>query len=766
MSARTESLGRIARIREVFCRALDLPPGQRTEFLSGLAPEIRDEVLSLLTAHESAGRFLSSPGDAALSNGERIGPYSIVELLGRGGMGDVYRARRDDGEFQREVAIKLVGGRLFAQEAERRFISERRILALLNHPNIVRMIDGGVWQGQRYLVMELVSGEPITGYCVARRLPVTDRLRIFQAVCAAVHYAHQRLVIHRDLKPGNILVTSDGQVKLLDFGIARLLDDGADDPATTLLNPFTPSCASPEQVRGEPLTLATDIYSLGLLLYELLTGRNPQAGGTRMEVEQRILSEDPVPPGRIAPIPSDLDAIVLKALAKDAAQRYPSVERLSADVDRYLHGLPVSARPDSFLYRSRKFVRRRAIPLAAVGAILAALLIGALSTLAQWRRAERRFQEQRNLAHSLLYEIYDSIGKSPGSLPARRLLATRAQLYLDSLSRDAGGDSGLKREVAEAYLRLADVQGLPYTANLGDTAGALESYRKAVALLEPEARRRPNDPGLQEGLADGYIGIAAILMRQQQAAPCIQASRQAIAITELLTTRYPRTPAYAWKLSRAYLRLGQGQAIAALRSGLMSDYQEVLASYRKSLAILETGGPDAPESWQTSLRTMYFYVGYALRYLGDRTGDRSYYQQALDSSLKGDAIGRLLVAADPNQYNRRNLADGRLDLARLRWRCCQDFPGSLRDGNAALAGFQTIRDQDPQNMEATRDVAQAQNELGVILRESGRRMEALQADRKALALYEQVSRADPNSQEDAQYVATVRARIAAIESGK
>ena len=756
-------------VREAFCRALELLEAERRAFLVELAPEMRKEVVSLIAAHESAGRFLCSPSDAALPTGERVGPYRVVELIGRGGMGLVYRAYRDDGEFQREVAIKLVGGRLFAPEAERRFISERRILALLDHPNIVRMIDGGVWQGQRYQVMELVSGEPVTAYCAKHNVSPAERLRIFQAVCEAIHYAHQRLVIHRDLKPGNILITAEQNVKVLDFGIARLLDDSAgDDPSTTLLNPFTLSCASPEQVRGEPLTVATDIYSLGLLLYELLSGRNPQSSGARVEIEQRILEEDPPAPGKIvAGISPDLDAIVAKALAKDPGSRYASVERLSVDVERYLSGLPVSARPDSLLYRARKFALRRALPLGAGGAILLALLIGGLSTLAQWRRAERHFREQRNLAHSVLYEVYDSIGVSAGSLPARRLLATRAQQYLDNLARDAGGDASLEREVAEAYLRLGDVQGRPYRPNLGDTAGALQSYSKAVTLLEPESKRHPNDPAIQNELTSAYSDVALILIRQKKSAEGIGMARRAVATAENLAVRYPRDAAYTQNLAQAYSRLGQGLALAAGASGPAGALEDVLSAYRKALKILESNGPRTEESWLVQESGTCFYVAYALRELGNRTGEIAYYRQAVESALKGDAINRRLVTAHPAQSNhRRNLADGLTEIAFLRWKCCRDLAGALRDIHSALSGFGGIADQDPDNMEARRDIANAQKNLGWILGEAGQLKEALQANREALAIYEQVRGADPSSQEDAGYIAEVQSRIAALAESK
>ncbi len=224
-------------IRDTFSAALGCAGVERERLLATLSPEERTEVESLLAAHDSAGSFLEIPDDGPFPLDSRIGPYKLIEKLGQGGMGVVYRAQRDDGEFAREVAIKFVGGPLFGFEAERRFIAERQILALMDHPNIVHMIDGGIWQGHRYLVMELVDGRPLIEYSVEHRLPLAARLRLLQSVCSAIHYAHQRLIIHRDLKPGNILVTSDGQVKVLDFGIARMLDDegAVNGSATTAL---------------------------------------------------------------------------------------------------------------------------------------------------------------------------------------------------------------------------------------------------------------------------------------------------------------------------------------------------------------------------------------------------------------------------------------------------------------------------------------------------------------------------------------------------
>ena len=755
----------LALIREAFGRALEVPSGERQSLLAELPAEVRSEVLSLLTAHQSAGAFLNTPEDGWLRIGERIGPYRIVEKIGHGGMGVVYRARRDDGEFHREVAIKLVGGRLFAPEAERRFIAERRILASLDHPNVVRMIDGGLSEGQRYLVMEWIAGEPITEYCFQNALPIPERLRLFQAVCEAIHYAHQHLIIHRDLKPNNILVTLERQVKVLDFGIARLLEDGAaEDALTTALHPMTLSCASPEQVRQDRLTLATDIYSLGLLLCELLSGKNPQSTGTRAEIVQRIATTDPVPPSKLAPgISPDLDAIVLKSLAKDPARRYASAEEMSADIGRFLESRPVLARRPSRLYHAARFCARNKALTAIAAALVLAVIAGAASTLAQERRAERRFNELRSLAHSFLYEVYDSITPLAGSVSARRLVVSRAQQYLDGLAREAASDSSLERELAEAYLRLGAVQGRPYTPNLGDSAGALENYRKAQILLARESARHPSDAGIQDQLTQAYMDVALILARQGNAEGAIAAARKAIATAEILTARYPGNAAYSEMLAHAYMRLGQAQHIAGRQSGSLDEFRQVLASYRKSLAILEAAGPNAGSLLQERISAVYFHIGYALRELGDRTGDVAYYQQALDYSIKGEAINRLHRAANPAPTDLRSLADSAADVGLLRWKCCRDLAGALRDEHEALAGFRRNADREPQNLEARRDVADANRNIGLILGEANRRREALEADAQALAIYEELGRADPTSQENKAYITAVQARIAALQ---
>jgi eukaryotic-like serine/threonine-protein kinase len=438
---------------------------------------------------------------------------------------------------------------------------------------------------------------------------------------------------------------------------------------------------------------------------------------------------------------------------------------MASDVECYLQGRPVSARPDTFFYRARRFAARRAIPLAAAFAVMAVSLIGALSTLAQSHRAERRFNEVRSLAHSLLFDTYDSISGLPGSLPARRLLASRAQQYLDSLERESGNDSALTRELAESYLRLGDVLGSPYIANLGDTTGALVSFRKGAALLEREAALYPNAAGVQEQLLQAHTSLGRVLVRQGNAGESISIMRQAVAEGEALYARY-HDFSHAQQLSLAYQYLAQAQDLACNQDGSLKTCQEVIVKSRKALETLEAAGPRSEESWQFNLASRHFGLGYALQGLGDRTGNVSYYRQALDIQLKGDAVMRALAASNPERPRRRELADDLLCIGMSRWRCCRDLAGAMRDVQEAVESFERLGAQDPHNMEARRDVANSYKTAGEVLGESGRRIEALEMTRKAVAVYEELGRADPASAENATFLAQVRAQIALLERGR
>jgi tetratricopeptide (TPR) repeat protein len=647
-------------------------------------------------------------------------------------------------------------------DAAARLRAERQILAELEHPSIARLLDGGTTRdGIPYLVMEYVDGLPIDQFADRQKLPRASRLQLWLLVCDAVQYAHRNLVVHRDLKPGNILVTPDGIPKLLDFGIAKLLNRAGATAAT--VRALTPEYASPEQVLGRNIGTSTDIYSLGVLLFALLTGRLPYRAGMSHPAELvRVICEDEpewVPAGLIQ---GDLRSILGKALRKEPERRYLSVEQFASDVRRYMRHEPVAARLDSVIYRARRFAARNSIPLVAAAAVAAAALIGGALTLEQSRRAQHRFNELRALAHSFLFEVYDSVSALPGSVETRRLVASRAQQYLDSLARDAAGDSSLDLELAESYTRLGDVCGIPYAANLGDTTGALDSYRKAQRLLEAEAARRPGDPRVQSDLSKIYSRIGSILSRQQDPA-AVEFMRRALGLAEALCARYPSEIGYRLELSRAYLHLGMAINVGAQKTGSMEDLQEVLKLYRRSVQIHEEiDSSDA--SSQARLAPKYFYVGYALRSLGDRTGDTSYYREALEISLRGAALYAALATANPVQNNLRNVVDGLADTGILRWKCCHDFGGAMRDLTEALKKFEGMAAADSRNVEAKRDVADTWEKIGVVAADAARPQRALAACRKARGIYEELGRADPASGENADHIHNARSCIASLES--
>jgi len=469
------------RIRALFDRAIALPAAARDEYLRGACanePSLRLQVESLLAADEEASGFLGSAigttaDDLATETrlGQRVGAYEIVRELAHGGMGAVFYGRRADEAYESAVAIKLIRG-IHTADHLRRFRTERQFLAKLNHPNIARLLDGGTTpDGMPYLVMEYVDGLPIDAYCDERGLGLRDRLALFRAVCSAVDHAHRALIVHRDIKPSNVMVTPDGTPKLLDFGIAKLVDPTGTGETTTL-HAMTPSYASPEQLRGEPIGVGTDIYSLGVLLYRLLTGALPFDAGTGSVAEfVRLVLERDVPrpslrPGIASPVAralrGDLDAIVLTALRKEPERRYGTAAQLSDDLGRYLAGRPVAAHPDRWTYRASKFLRRHALPVTAAGLTLTLLvglttfyLLGLREERDRARRAAARANEVSTFLGSLF--SYADPSAAGGRDPTAREMLDRGTDHLHTDFPDQPDiEATLLLSAADAYRALGD----------------------------------------------------------------------------------------------------------------------------------------------------------------------------------------------------------------------------------------------------------------------------------------------------------------------
>ena len=494
-----ESSDRWPEVDRILDVVLELAPEERPTYLDQACAGddgLRAEVDAVLAGAE-ARVFFESPAlafadplvdaEAARLDRDIVGPYRLGRELGHGGMGVVYLAERADGHFEQRVALKLIKRGRDSDEIQRRFLNERQVLARLNHPHIAKLLDGGVTaEGQPWFAMEYVDGEPLNRYCEERELGLDERLALFGDVCEAVQHAHRSLVVHRDLKPSNILVTPAGEIKLLDFGIAKVLSPDLEDVTVTRAEErlMTPEYAAPEQIRGEQITTVTDVYALGAILYLLLTGRpaHQLAGRTPTERERIVCEVEPEPPSTLVRgtardrlrrrLAGDLDTIVLKALRKEPARRYPSVEALLEDVERHLTGLPVRARPDSVVYRTRKFLGRHRFAVAGAAVVFLSLAAGLAGTLWQARATSREAAKARAVKDFLvgLFQVSKPEESRGREITARELLQRGARQV----------DSGLARQ-PELQSEMLDVLGVIHR-DLGLYPEADTLLRRATQL--------------------------------------------------------------------------------------------------------------------------------------------------------------------------------------------------------------------------------------------------------------------------------------------
>jgi len=769
-------------MKELLGTVLELDPAKRTGYLDracGNDAELRMDLERLLAAGEKAGdEFLDHPAilrEFALDFpqqvetwiGHRIGSYELVEEIGAGGMGEVYRAVRADDEYRKEVAIKLVRSGQDSSFVLHRFKNERQILAGLDHPNIARLLDGGTTeQGLPYFVMEFIKGQRIDEYCDARKLATTERLKLFLHVCSAMQYAHQRLIIHRDLKPGNILVTAEGVPKLLDFGIAKILQSsetaGQPEQTISLFRLLTPEYASPEQVKSEPITTASDVYSLGVVLYELLTGRAPYCVATRTphEISRAVCEADAEKPSaavRHMHVPlddreqkklagaavlsavrgsspeklskrlnGDLDNIVLMALRKEPQRRYASVEQFAQDIRRHLGHLPVIARKDTFAYRASKFVTRHKAGVAVAALVALALLAAMAVTLREARiaraertRAERRFNDVRQLANSLMFEIHDSIENLPGTTSARKLIVEKSLAYLDGLSGEASGDVSLQRELATAYEKVGQVQGNWFGSNLGNPRDALDSFRKALAIRQSIGTARSGSTEDQVALADVYRRIGQVQwLFLGDTKEGLENLRRAVAIAETAAGNGTSKRHALKELAQDYEYLGDIQEGNGVR-GNAGDLRDALENHQRALTLLQQIADATPSDLASKSDLVMAHVA-----VGDdlvKAGDRD---QALDYYRRARNLLEPLVQNNSNTLFRRSLA------------ICYTRTGDalLMNGKAAEAlryyrgEFQLLQPTalaDPKDIDAQSIFITSEGDVGHALVEAGRVKEGL-----------------------------------------
>ena len=787
------------KIKEVFNEAVELSSAERQNFLRRKFngnEEMRREVEKMLAFadEETSSDNFEKNAFEIFTNGdhqkipEQIGNYKIVKEIGRGGMGAVYEAVRETENFTQRAALKIIKRGMDTDAIVSRFRHEQKILASLEHPNIARFLDGGMTEeGLPFYAMEFVEGEFIDDFCKQKNLKIKEKLELFREVCAAVQYAHQNLVIHRDLKPRNILVTKDGKPKLLDFGIGKILTSDTEEIGTaTQFGMMTPAYASPEQIRGERIGTPSDIYSFGVILFELLTGEKPYKinSKSQIEIERAILETEPTKPSAISNfkfqisdsdnrksqianrklLKGDIDNIILKALRKNPNERYTSVQEFSEDIRRYLAGLPVSARPLTYGYRASKFYQRNKVSVIAGAFVFAALFTGIIVALWQAQiarteraRAEYRFNEVRELANNVIFKYHDAIAALPGATATREMLVTDALKYLDNLSNETEGNPELQRELAAAYLKLGDVQGKQYEANLGDTEGAVRSYQKAVALLESVVEKDGKNLAAKFELVRAYEDLFAVYMRFADQETKLAVLEKALNLQNELIVEEPENFAFQMQNINLLIR----------KSDTITGFEKKDQSYLQTVEIAERLYQKNPASRELNeiLTKIYQRAGTTKIWQGDEAKKNNqpfekFYREALPFHKKSlEFAEEVYFAGEQNLPNRRRYAITLLNLAETSAK-----NGILNDAmfEQARKLFQKTADEDPRNTEAVFDLAEVSRNESEIKLAFGKKHEAIKHLETALGLFQKIWKADGKNLESLKSIFEIHEKLAEL----
>lgn len=782
------------KVKEIFAEAVEMTPDDREKYLSEKLqnkPEVRQKVEQMLLADQTDNDVIDNPvldvsvfwNKEKLEDliGQKIGNYKILNEIGRGGMGVVFKAIHETEGVSHYAALKILKRGMDTEAMLRRFQNERKILASLEHPHIVRMLEAGMTDDNLpFYTMELIDGQSLDSYTKEKNPNLKQRLELFQQICAAISYAHGKLVIHRDLKPSNVLVTPDGTVKLLDFGIAKVIspDTMEVQGTATQLGIMTPRYASPEQIRGETVSVASDVYSLGIILYELLTGTLPYqtASESPMEIARIVCEVEPQKPSEtnirtdrngkeetiesqpraysLSQLRGDLDTIILKSLQKESFLRYVSVEQLSNDISRYLNGLPIIARPTTLRYRAEKFIKRNRLAVGASAFIALALLIGAGLAVWQAIRAERQrilaekqralaeknFNDVRELANKVVFRYHDEIAKLPGSTALREELVTDAVKYLDSLMQEDTVNVPLKLQIARTYRKVGDVQGKPYTLNLGKSDDALVSYQKSVEVLETALKIEPDNVEIKKEL------ILSLLSEAQMGVRVDKAKKEELLnkCQQLQDEIGDSDPVLTDKLNR--------QAnIYLIKGDMMEISLERIAMYQKAADLLKDLPEKTYENQMTFARgiqrmgTNYLWLGSRDFSAGNKDSAQHYFKLSLPFHQKYVEIVTTHLGDANSPITERRIAMGYQNLGEI-YTKLNEFKLGFENLNRSLEMYQRYVNKNPDNIEAQIDISNCYFTIASAYEFKNDLYTAIEINQKSLEILNKVIALDANSE--------------------